>query len=257
MPHATVHGQVLFYFERPAPASTIPPLLLIHGAGGTSLDWPPHLRRLPGVTVYALDLPGHGQSGLQGRDTITAYTADVRGLLDVLKLDKTILIGHSMGAAIALQCTLDAPERVAGLVVVSGGARMRVNPALLDAALNDTSQVVEFVMAYGYGPHTDRTLKQFGEKGLRATAPEVLHGDYVACNGFDVRGRLGEIATPVLIVGGGADQMMPVKLSAELAAGLLDADLRRIEEAGHMLPVEFPERLAEIVSGWLQERWRP
>jgi pimeloyl-ACP methyl ester carboxylesterase len=255
MPHLTVNGQPLFYFERRVPASPIPPVVLIHGAGGTHLDWPPQLRRLPGVSIVALDLPGHGRSGSVGRDTVAAYAADVLTVLDALELNAAVLMGHSMGAAIALQGALDAPGRVAGLVLIGAGARMRVNPMLLEAALNDMGKAVQFVMACGYSPDTDSKLKHLGEQGLRSMTPVVLHGDYLACNGFDVRARLGEIGVPALVVGGGADQMMPIRFAEELAAGLPGADLRRMENVGHMMQVEAPERLAEIVRAWLKEHW--
>jgi pimeloyl-ACP methyl ester carboxylesterase len=100
------------------------------------MHWPTQLRRLPGHTVYALDLPGHGQSvgarsktglsgmvgtvgnrpervggarseaGPSGRSDIGAYAEVVRGFADALGLPAFVLGGHSMGGAIALECAL-------------------------------------------------------------------------------------------------------------------------------------------------------
>ena len=71
MPTITIAGTPLFYevydqradVEKHGDVLARPPLILIHGAGGTYLHWPSHLRRLPEQLVYALDLPGHGRSG--------------------------------------------------------------------------------------------------------------------------------------------------------------------------------------------------
>ncbi|MCA9959366.1 MAG: alpha/beta fold hydrolase, partial [Anaerolineales bacterium] len=62
----------MFYTQQRGPEDK-PALLLVHGAGGTHLDWPAELRRLPNTAVYTLDLPGHGRSALPGYDTVTAY----------------------------------------------------------------------------------------------------------------------------------------------------------------------------------------
>ncbi|MEZ4717328.1 MAG: hypothetical protein R2851_14770 [Caldilineaceae bacterium] len=76
MPSISVHGASVFYRRHPAreagEAGDVP-LLLVHGAGGKLTHWPPHLRRLPGRTVIAPDLPGHGQSTGGGLASIAEY----------------------------------------------------------------------------------------------------------------------------------------------------------------------------------------
>ena len=74
MPYIDAASERIFYSEwRGDPRGKRPPLVLVHGAGGTHLHWPPQLRRLRDTDVYALDLPGHGHSPGQGCDTIAAY----------------------------------------------------------------------------------------------------------------------------------------------------------------------------------------
>jgi pimeloyl-ACP methyl ester carboxylesterase len=255
MPEIDLDGSTLYYFEHETPGSPFPPLLLIHGAGGYHRFWPSQLRRLNGVTVYTPDLPGRGRSTGPGRQTVAQYTADMLRLLDALNIQQAILAGHSMGGAIAQQLALDAPERVAGLVLISTGARLRVTPQILDNVLDNFDTVVETVINFAYGPTADDDLKQTGKRELHEVKPEVVLGDYTACDGFDVISRLGEIAAPALVVGGSADRMTPAKYSQYLADNLPDAGLHIVENAGHMLPVEFPDRVADIVLGWLKKRW--
>ncbi len=253
MAYHVVGGQSLFIFEQAAPGSQYPSLVLIHGAGGTHLNWPPQIRRLKGVAVYAPDLPGHGRSGGVGRQTIAGYAGDIRDLLDTLSLERVVLGGHSMGGAIALQLALDAPERIIGLVLISTGARLRVSPVLLEGAQHNIEQVITFVTEYGYGAAVSERIKQMGVQSLREMVPTTLLGDYRACDSFSVRDRLGEITAPALVIGSLADRMVPEKLVRELADGLPDADLHWLRQGGHMLPVEQPEAVSELILRWLAQ----
>jgi pimeloyl-ACP methyl ester carboxylesterase len=83
MPYVEMNGERLFYTVSRG-AKDSPALILVHGAGGSRLHWPGELRRLPGATVYTLDLPGHGRSEGQGRDTIAGYAEAVVEFLDTL-----------------------------------------------------------------------------------------------------------------------------------------------------------------------------
>ena len=73
-----------------------PPVVLIHGAGGTHLYWPAEMRRLPGYRMYALDLPGHGKSGGRGQQSIPAYAQAVLEWLEAVGLHKAAAsMGHT------------------------------------------------------------------------------------------------------------------------------------------------------------------
>ena len=86
MPTIIVTGEKLHYqFRHEIRHADGPPLVLVHGAGGNLMHWSGELRRLPGRTVYALDLPGHGKSGGAGRAEIGAYAEVVRGFAEALE----------------------------------------------------------------------------------------------------------------------------------------------------------------------------
>ena len=84
MPYLELTNERIYYaLHRGKDGGTLP-LLLIHGAGENHLAWPAELRRVPGVDVYAIDLPGHGQSSGLGCTAIEYYTAWLAALLDAL-----------------------------------------------------------------------------------------------------------------------------------------------------------------------------
>jgi len=230
-----------------------PPLLLIHGAGGSHLHWPPQLRRLPGVSVLAPDLPGHGRSEGLGREAIGDYTRDVVSLLDALGVERTVVGGHSMGGAIAQAMALDHAERVAGLILIGTGAKLRVAPAVLDGILNDFEATVGLVVDWSFGPAATDDLKQLGIKAIRETAPAVLLGDYRACDRFDIRDQLERIQTPTLVVGGTADRLTPLRFSRYLAENIDRARLEIIQGGGHMMALESPEEVGAAVDRFMAE----
>ncbi len=230
-----------------------PPLLLIHGAGGSHLHWPPQLRRLPGVSVLAPDLPGHGRSEGPGREAIGDYTRDVVSLLDALGVERTVVGGHSMGGAIAQAMALDHAERVAGLILIGTGAKLRVAPAVLDGILNDFEATVGLVVDWSFGPAATDDLKQLGIKAIRETDPAVLLGDYRACDRFDILDQLERIQTPTLVVGGTADRLTPLRFSRYLAENIDRARLEIIEGGGHMMALESPEEVGAAVDRFMAE----
>jgi pimeloyl-ACP methyl ester carboxylesterase len=243
-------GRIWYAQNRP-PTPDRPPLILIHGAGGDHLHWPPELRRISGRSVLALDLPGHGRSDGPGRGRIEDYAADVAGFLEALGVTRAVLGGHSMGGAIAQMIALDHPERVAGLVLIGTGAKLRVAPALLDVILTDSEAVLTLMADWAFGPAAPAELKELGTKAMGETEPAVLHGDFTACDLFDIRDRLAEIRVPTLVIGGTADKMMPLRFSRYLADQISGAQLEILEGAGHMMALEQPAGVVAAVTEFL------
>ena len=245
-PGAKTAREGLFYTVSRGPVDS-PTLVLIHGAGGSRLHWPGELRRLPGATVYTLDLPGHGRSEGQGCDTIAGYAEAVVEFLDTLEVERAIIAGHSMGGAIAQTLALDSPDRVAGLVLVATGARLRVAPAILEGIRSDFEGSVELVTRFAWSPEAPPALTELGRQALLETGPDVLLSDFSACDHFDVIGRMGEIEVPTLVITGTADQLTPPRYARFLAEHIPDARLVLVEGAGHMVMLERPAQVAKTV----------
>lgn len=250
MPTLTIDGQPLYYTRRRGPAGS-PTLVLIHGAGGTHLDWPPQLRRLPQASVIAVDLPGHGRSALPGREQIAAYAAAVRGLVAALAPGDAVLAGHSMGGAIAQEIALQHPAWLRGLVLIATGARLPVNPLLIAQATTDVPAAVDFITRYSWSREAPAELRAAGRAQLAKTAPEVLRGDFLACDRFDRREEVAAIGAPALVIASHADKMMPHKYGAYLAETIPRAELLSLDDAPHMMVLEQPERVAGAVSSFI------
>ena len=255
MPHLEVGGDRIFYTLHDAARSARGhvPLILVHGAGENHLVWPARLRRMPGISVYAIDLPGHGKSGGSGRSSIAAYADWLEQALRALSLDRAVIVGHSMGGAIAQQFGLAYPAQTAALVLIATGARLRVAPQILELTGSDLPAAADLISRLEWGPSTPEQMIRLGRQQLLANRPEVMHGDYLACHAFDVVDRLGDIRAPTLVIGGTADQMTPPRYASFLAERIAGAQLALIDAAGHMVMLEREEAVGRAVEEFLRD----
>lgn len=231
------------------------PVILIHGAGGNYSTWPPQIRRLADERIYALDLPGHGLSQGIGRRSIHKYADDVLAFMKALKIRAAVLAGISMGSAIALTLALKYPRKVVGLALLGGGAKMRVAPAILETAgsSNTFETAVEMINENCFSANAPQSLALLSKQNMMKIRPFVLLGDFLACHEFDVTDQLKKIKIPVLVVCGAEDKMMPLKHSQSLHEGLVNSKLHVLENAGHMVMLEQPDPVANLLKQFLDE----
>jgi pimeloyl-ACP methyl ester carboxylesterase len=245
MPFVDIDGEKLHYHHhRGTLQPKAPPLVLVHGAGGNLMHWPGELRRLPDHEVYALDLPGHGRSGGRGWSDIGTYAEVIREFADVLKVPVFVLGGHAMGGAIALEFARRCGGRLAGLILMGTGARLRVAPEILAGIQNDVVSTTALLAEWAHGEHVDPNLQRIYLRRLREVSPQVLTADFGACDAFDRRADVAAITVPALIVCGDADRMTPIKYSQFLATQMPDARLVILPGAGHMAMLEPQSRPA-------------
>jgi pimeloyl-ACP methyl ester carboxylesterase len=184
---------------------------------------------------------------------VSEYATFVVQFMDAMGIERGVVAGHSMGGAIALSAALDKPGRVAGLVLVGTGARLRVLPTILEGTLTDWPATAQLVCQYAYSSKAPAALVQLGQRQMLAVPGETVHDDFAACNDFDVTNRLGEIRCPTLVLCGTEDNLTPPKYSAFLAEQIHGARLRLIEKAGHMVMIEKEREVAEAISEWLRQ----
>jgi pimeloyl-ACP methyl ester carboxylesterase len=233
-----------------------PPLVLIHGAGGMHLDWPPEIRRLAGYCVYAIDMPGHGKSEIcDGQQTIEEYARLLVQWLESIQLRRAVLVGHSMGSAIAITLAIHHPDYVVGLGLISGGARLRVHPDLLNYAADLTTfyKATDLLVSSSFSSSTPHRLVELASRRMVETRQSVLYGDLLACNRFDVMDRLGSIQQPTLVVCGVDDQMTPLRYAQYLSSAIPNARLCAVPHAGHMVMLEQPRLVADNLQSFLQD----
>jgi pimeloyl-ACP methyl ester carboxylesterase len=231
-----------------------PPLVLIHGAGGTHLYWPPEIRRLTGYCVYALDLPGHGKSeSCDGQQTIGDYASYLIQWLESIQLRRAVFVGHSMGSAIALAMAIHHPEYVVGLGLISAGARLRVHPDILNYAADQTTflKAADLLVSYSFSSGASTRLIELASKRMLETRQSVFLGDLLACNCFDEMVRLGSVDQPTWVVCGADDQMTPLRYAQFLSNSMPHAQLSVIPNAGHMVMLEQPRLVADGLLSFL------
>lgn len=251
MPYVTTSQGRLFYLRRTAAQPGAPPLLLIHGAGGQGRLWGGTFPYLRGAEVIAPDLPGHGHSPGPGLRSIEECSAAILELMDALELPAAALGGHSMGGAIALEAALRAPGRVRGLALLSVTARLFVAPSLLEQLLRDVDAARRWIVENGYGAATPQSVRALGLQQLAEVAPDVLHGDFIACSTFDRRSRLDAVRCPALVLCGAEDRLTPLKYVRALQEALPASRLEVLPGAGHMLPMECPQAVGQAVAQFL------
>ena len=232
-----------------------PPVIFIHGAGGSHLSWHPHIRRIKGERVYALDLNGHGKSRGEGRKNIAEHAQDVLQFMDSLGIHNAILAGHSMGGGIALTIAIENPQRVHRLVLVGAGGKLRVAPVLLEAASKAETfpKAVDIIIENSFSKFADPRVTQLTKERMLTTPPASMHADFLACDSFNALSSLHSIQTRTLILCGSEDKMTPPKYSQSLHEAIPNSIYELIPEAGHMLMLEKPEATLSALEKFLQQ----
>ncbi len=249
MPFIDVAGEKIFYSLSASDQDRV--IVTIHGSGGDHTNWPENLRNLTKADVYALDLPGHGQSSVDGRASVEAYTDFIEAFVTTLALENVTLIGHSLGGAAVQMLAVRAPGWLTGIVLVGTGARLRVHPDILEGLLSNFEATIDIVCQWAFGPTASETLINEGRKVMLNTPPEVIHGDYNACNQFDILEKVDEINLPALVISGTADKLTPVKYGEYLCKQIPGAQHNIIKDAGHYMALEKPEEFTEIIADFL------
>ena len=250
----------IYYFEHlPRQLENPTAVILIHGAGGNHLSWHPDLRRLAHYRTLALDLPGHGQSAGYGEQTIDGYTRWIEKWLDGLNIPRAIIIGHSMGGAIALDFALRFPGRTVALGLFSTGARLPVNPAILDNSSNPAtlSSAIEKIIQWSFSPETSQKIIKLTAERIAEIRYSVLYNDLLACQSFDRLDTLSRVTSPTLILCGDQDKMTPLRFSQLLASKIPENELAIIPGAGHMIMLEKPREVWSTLVNFLSALTQP
>ena len=227
-------------------------ILFIHGAGGGEYTWSYQkgfFRKQ--FNPIIIELPGHGKSGGEGEQEIEKYAEHVHAFLRTMGLPKVTLVGHSMGGAIVQTLALTHPEVIHKIVLVGTGAKLKVFPMILDGIKSNFEEAARKITQFAYSPKASSDLVERGMTDLMRCGPEVLYGDFLACDRFDIMNEVEKIDLPTLILCGDEDQLTPVKYSQFLRNRIKQSKLEILPHVGHMLMMESPVDFNEKVKKFL------
>lgn len=232
-----------------------PTACYIHGSGGSRDVWRAQRELADRNPVVALDLSGHGDSedvdADPGYQTLSAYADDAIAVAK--ETDATVLVGASLGGAVALHVVLERSIDLDGLVLTGTGARMGVLEDLLEWLASDFDRAVEFL----HGPgrlfaDPDPSLRERSRATMVATGQAVTRRDFLTCHRFDVRGRLSDVDVPTLLLYGDQDRLTPPWFHEYLAEEIPDARAVEIEGAAHRPMLERPAAFNEALLEFLE-----
>jgi len=217
--------------------------LFIHGAGGGRVTW--RLQLIHFKDAQAIELPGHPEG--QGRDTIEEYVDFVADYIAANHVEEPVLVGHSMGGAIAIEYAL-RNATLTGLVLVGTGARLRVRQRLFSKILDNYHEASRILAELSVAPGTDPVIVERLADELLKVNPEVTYGDLSACDKFDRMNEVHKISYPTLIVCGSKDQLTPVKYSEYLHQRIEKSRLVVIPDAGHSVMLEEHRKFNHVLA---------
>jgi pimeloyl-ACP methyl ester carboxylesterase len=223
-------------------------ILMIHGSGGDHSKWNELMERLPqGFNGLAIDLPGHGISSLPLCSCVAEMADFVKAVIEKINPPRPlILAGHSMGAAICLQMAIEFAELPDGIILIGGGSRLRVLPALL-STLKEGNVDPNF-FRFGFSNQTVEEVKEREVAAYAQVSANVLYADFNACDNFDVSNKLSRVKVPALIIVGEEDRLAPPKYSYYLKENIADSTLKVIPGTGHFVIQEKPDQVSHAIE---------
>jgi pimeloyl-ACP methyl ester carboxylesterase len=252
--YTDVRGYATYYFY--SGATTLPDvapdfsrgrkILFVHGAGSNGHTWHRQIDAFGGRhSPIALDLPGHGRSaGVEGLRTVQDYADFVAAFLDMLKIKAAVILGHSMGGAIAMDLAIRHAARVEALILSCTAPKFNITADRIEALRAITmGRAPQAFNTDGYSPRTVKENFDVVREGWMEqikTDPRVRYTDIVACSQLDLRDAIGKIDKPALVIAG-ADDQGTTPADAEFIAGKIrGATCKIIADAGHYIPRERP-----------------
>jgi pimeloyl-ACP methyl ester carboxylesterase len=265
---AEINGTRL-YFEITGEGT---PLIFLHGFTCDHRNWNPQVKYFCSkYKVITYDARGHGQSAVPDT-TPYSYEEDLSGLMDHLKIEKAIIIGHSMGGAPAFYYTLHKPDRVLGLVLAEGGAFLS-DPAIVDTSnipgyFNELYSAIAIARNEGLEEGKKAWLnihpmKNAAENPISSELLKSMIDDYSGWHWLNRDPQennpdgtiemMESISTPTLIVAGEYSHPVLKDLVSAQSQYIPNSKLVIIKESNHMLNIENPEQFNEELESFLLE----
>jgi sigma-B regulation protein RsbQ len=231
-------------------------LVLLHGFQQDHRAWRPLVAGLDGerYRLIAPDLPGCGQSPPPERwedSTIEVLAADLAGGLADLGIERPVLVGHSLGAAIALQLALDQPALPAGLVLFAPASTRGLDfvPAdRVEQLAQPTPEQQRALLRLAFERSPGPSELAVMEEAIDAVDPRHIEGAARSMQRFVVADRLGSVRAPSLLIAGDRDRHVPLVNHVATWQALPDAGLHVFSGVGHVPSWEEPACSVALVE---------
>lgn len=239
-----------------------PVMVFIHGAGLDHTCWQLQSRWFAwhGWSVLAVDLPGHGQSEGPPCDQIAGMVTFVEALLAAAGAPRAALVGHSMGAIIALEAAAKRADMVSHLALLGSASSMPVHPNLLRDARENPAVAYDTMTGWCHSPPAKlggNTAPGLwltgGSRALFGHSPEgALAVDLAACNAWPGGAEAAaRVQCPTLFLSGANDVMTPARKAAELAKLIPQSKSVTLAGCGHMMMSEQPDAVLDALIAHL------
>jgi len=247
-----------------------PPLLLAQGYAGSADDWPPAFVEALARSFSLLAPDNRGVGGSELGDpaavTVDSMAADLEALLDHLGIERTALLGFSMGGFIAQALAVRAPGRIESLALLStdpgGPGAIRADPAdwgrLVDHSgtpREQASRTFSVIFPPAVAPEFDREFGEIEAASLAALDPVSLAAQERAMAGWWAEAPSPADlppTAPVLVGHGAEDVVIPPGNAELLAARFPGAGVELLPGAGHAFPAQMPAAVADLVAARLR-----
>lgn len=228
-------------------------LVFIHGAGSSHLGFPAAFRYGTAFHTLALDLPDHGRSQHKGLSTIPDYAVELEHFLTALGLQHVVLVGHSMGAAIALQLALHQPRWCTGLVLMAYAPPPFLDQnELFDVNSDQLSERALTVFKEKlFGAIADPALRTQLSQPLDQIDQTILRNDLYITRHYQPPFPDGKISIPLLYLVGQYDPFLNPHAQQALLAHFANPLVSILPQAGHLLMWEYPMLVWECLQDFL------
>ena len=229
-------------------------IIFVHGSGGTSNTWKNQVKLDIGYDIIIFDLPSHGKSSEYLELSLDLYVEVLNHLIRAVNYKEVVLCGHSLGGAIVQSYYYLYPKRVKALIIIGSGARLRVNPIILDDLKSNYYEFLKALPSRAFNKSTSVDIVNDYVKETSTVGANVTFKDFSICDNFDTLDKTSSINIPCLIIVGKSDKLTPSKYSEFFHNKIENSDLHIIEDAGHMVMLEKPVVLNNTIKNFFTNR---